>query len=176
MCIRDSPLTPLLHQYHPTQTWRYFHHVSHHRKTTPPNREQNLDGRTILLPTMRKCTLNRFFSSYFISICSTIYKSFTRYTRKNETLKRKHSRYCWVPESTINRSPAKPDNTVSLNCFFQTSSRLSSTLEKRMMISLSLIHIFQQWKDSVTIVVKSGDKEKHHTKISKNDFLKPGKH
>ena len=26
------------------------------------------------------------------------------------------------------------------------------------------------------IVVKSGDKEKHHTKISKNDFLKPGKH
>ena len=39
----------------------------------------------------------------------------------------------------------------------------------------SLVNL-QQWKDSVTIVVKSGDKEKHHTKISKNDFLKPGKH
>ena len=39
----------------------------------------------------------------------------------------------------------------------------------------SLVNL-QQWKDSVTIVVKSGDKEKHRTKISKNDFLKPDKH
>ena len=33
------------------------------------------------------------------------------------------------------RDIQKPDNTVSLNCFFQTSSRLSSTREKRMIIS-----------------------------------------
>ena len=39
----------------------------------------------------------------------------------------------------------------------------------------SLVNL-QHWKDSVTIVVKSGDKEKHRTKISKNDFLKLDKH
>lgn len=31
----------------------------------------------------------------------------------------------------------------------------------------------KKWNDSVTIVVDTGDKEKHFTKISKNDFLKP---
>ena len=41
---------------------------------------------------------------------------------------------------------------------------------------ISSLANLQQWKDSVTIIVKSGDKEKHRTKISKNDFLKPDKH
>lgn len=31
----------------------------------------------------------------------------------------------------------------------------------------------KEWNDSVTIVVDTGDKEKHFTKISKSDFLKP---
>ncbi|MEN6570190.1 MAG: hypothetical protein ABFC18_09355 [Rikenellaceae bacterium] len=35
----------------------------------------------------------------------------------------------------------------------------------------SLVNL-QQWSDSVTVVVKSGDKEKHGFKISKNDFIK----
>lgn len=38
---------------------------------------------------------------------------------------------------------------------------------------ISSFATLEQWSDSVTIVVEAGDKKKHLTKISKNDFFKP---
>lgn len=58
-------------------------------------------------------------------------------------------------------NPRIPDNwSITSNDYGTVSCDISSLVN------------LQQWSDSVTVVVKSGDKEKHGFKISKNDFIK----
>ncbi len=59
-------------------------------------------------------------------------------------------------------NPSIPDNLTNTNVDYGSVS-----------CDISSLATLKQWGDSVTIVIEAGDKNRHLTKISKNDFFKP---